>query len=254
MTELRDYFHPPLVEQALDRYAKVANTRGWGISHKLEMYNWAKAAFDSNLSPYAQQREFGYIYDNLKGGWKVFRNAQGGYWTKQETFEALTKECQTVSRQSGLKLTTLIPESPESWSLLADLGKLRNLKRTNWYPWMPVSKFTHFFNPALFPIYDTEVIWNKVLNGVFRRDYRQWCESCGVAPLETDQESARFNLTYTLMAGDAIRSADAGFMDFFAHWFKEQMSGDDDAYNVLDEIGTYYATAFEFVAIGAAHI
>ena len=28
---------------------------------------------------------------------------------------------------------------------------------------MPVSKFLHFYNPGLFPIYDTEMIFNKVL-------------------------------------------------------------------------------------------
>ena len=33
---------------------------------------------------------------------------------------------------------------------------------------MTVSKFLHFYNPALFPIYDYEVMWKKVCNGRFR--------------------------------------------------------------------------------------
>lgn len=59
---------------------------------------------------------------------------------------------------------------------------------------------------------------------------------------------------YTLIAEDALRSADPRFMTFFAEWFKNQVVNRDDEYNVLAKIETYYATAFEFVAIGAAHL
>ena len=44
---------------------------------------------------------------------------------------------------------------------------MRDLKPVAGYPVMAVSKFLHFYNPALFPIYDNLVIWNGVL-GYFR--------------------------------------------------------------------------------------
>ena len=166
----------------------------------------------------------------------------------------MTREGQTFSRQSGVTLRTLQPNTASSRSVLAGLTKLRNLKQTRCYPWMPVAKFTHFFNPTLFPIYDMEVIWKKVLYGVFKRDWIQWCEVVRAQPIETDTESARFNLDYTLMAAEIIRNADEGFMPFFSEWFREQVAGEGDDRRVLDDVDSYYATAFEYVAIGAAHV
>ena len=39
---------------------------------------------------------------------------------------------------------------------------------------MVVSKFLHFYNPGLFPIYDNKVIWNQVFRR-FRNDFRDFC-------------------------------------------------------------------------------
>jgi hypothetical protein len=42
-------------------------------------------------------------------------------------------------------------------------------------------------------------------------------------------------------------------MEFFGRWFKAQVTRHPDNQHVLDDIHLYSATAFEFVAIGAAH-
>lgn len=254
MPSLTEYFQSPaLYEQALKRYASFASRRGWGIAHKLAMYNWAKAAFDSDLPDDEKRREFQNIYDNLKSNWQIFRGVPAGwYWSASKTYEALAHNSPILSRQSGMTLRTLRPDTEEAKGVLADLSKLRNLKQTQYYPWMPVAKFTHFLNPMLFPIYDKTVVWDMVLNDVFRSDYLRWCEEIDVEPLESDTESAQFNLTYTLMAANVIQNADPNFMDNFAKWFKERVTGKDDDQNVLREIDKYYATAFEFVAIGSA--
>jgi hypothetical protein len=44
---------------------------------------------------------------------------------------------------------------------------------------MTVSKFLHFYNPGLFPIYDNAVIWDKVLRR-FRNDFRDFCISANI--------------------------------------------------------------------------
>ena len=202
MPELFRFFQKPLFERALDSYTTFAESAGWSIEHKLEMYNRAKAAFDSDLDERERRAAFQQIYHDLKSYWQVFRNASL-YWSADKTFEVLTNDCQAISRQSGLTLMTLLPGTGESEVVFEGLSKLRDLKGTKYYPWMPVAKFTHFFNPFLFPIYDMEIIWKMELNGVFRSDYRQWCRRIGVDPNETNQ-SAGFNRTYTLMAASIM--------------------------------------------------
>lgn len=48
--------------------------------------------------------------------------------------------------------------------------------------------------------------------------------------------------------------ADSNFLPFFNQWFKTQVAEHLDNERVLDEVHLYSATAFEFVAIGAAHM
>jgi hypothetical protein len=219
------------------------------------MYNWAKMAFDSELEEQDKRIAFRKLYEKLKRDFKMVRGPIPAFphWGADKTFDTLTNDCQAISRQSGLTLMALRPGTRESETVFEGLSKLRDLKETRYYPWMPVAKVTHFFNPLLFPIYDKKIIWEVVLNKVFRSDYRQWCKKIGVDPNETNQ-SANFNRTYTLMAASIMQEADGSFMDFFGQWFKRQVSLCNDEHEVLDEISRYYATAFEFVAIGAAHL
>jgi hypothetical protein len=114
-----------------------------------------------------------------------------------------------------------------------------------------VAKFTHFYNPSLFPIYDISVVWHDALNGVFRNDYRNWCKE---NDLYWNDQTARFNLNYLCFAADMIRQADNSFMQYFSGWFKQQVVGHPDEQGVLHEMNDYYSTAFEFVAIGASHL
>jgi hypothetical protein len=52
-----------------------------------------------------------------------------------------------------------------------------------------------------------------------------------------------------------IRTAYPGFMDDFADWFIETVAdGGEDAEDFRDELRLSFATAFEFVIIGAAHL
>src|SRR5438105_4125679 len=122
---------------------------------------------------------------------------------------------------------------------------------------MVTSKFLHFFNPMLFPIYDDAIIWQKVcweesktkVRAAFRSDYEEFCLKHGFVPKDM---TAKFNLNYTLWASELVRNADKHFMNEFATWFQQQVSDRQDKYGLLDEINQYYAIAFEFTAIGAA--
>jgi hypothetical protein len=48
-----------------------------------------------------------------------------------------------------------------------------------------------------------------------------------------------------------IRNSYDGMMDDFADWF---IAAAGDGEELRDELKTYYATAFEFIVIGAAHL
>lgn len=254
MSTLQSYYAAvPRIEEALNEYVRV-QPRNWSIRHKLDMYNNAKVAYNESLPIIAREHAFGQIYDNLRGGWQVFRGATDGYWSVEEAFSALCAERTSIGRDSGVSLMNLARNSSESRAISASLFNLKDLKRNNWYPWMAVSKFTHFSNPSLFPIYDTAVIWKKVLYGRFRADFEKWCGNLSVPIFETDRVSPQFNLTYTLLAADIIQKSSPELMPCFGAWFRNQVIHHTDVSNVRADLETYYATAFEFIAIGAASL
>jgi hypothetical protein len=115
---------------------------------------------------------------------------------------------------------------------------------------MAVSKFLHFFNPSLFPIFDNTFIFNEVLK-VFSNDFLECGRKTGFG--EEPEEEDYYGL-YLVWASEMISLGGDEFMSDFAEWFTRQVHGKDDSEGVLAELPHYYATAFEFVAIGAAKL
>jgi hypothetical protein len=108
---------------------------------------------------------------------------------------------------------------------------------------MAVSKFLHFFNPRLFVIWDREVILGKVYR-VFRDD---WNAAYRDIKVEADDKMMKFYLAYLLWAAKAIAEAGDDLMEDFATWFAKTVKAPD----CRDEMVGFYATAFEFIAIGS---
>ena len=64
-----------------------------------------------------------------------------------------------------------------------------------------------------------------------------------------------FYLAYLLWASQMIRNAHDRLMDDFADWFIEAVKQEgDNAEGFRDELRVSFATAFEFIVIGAAHL
>lgn len=251
---LTQYFASPNAKRALDRYVAVVPPT-WSVTHKLDLYCSAKTAFESEASEAEKRQAFRHIYDSLRSsGWQVFRNSSGVYWSSDQIYDALTHECQSCSRQSGLTLAALTEQGSRTniEHCLTSLGRIKpTLRYPAVYPWMAVAKFSHFFNPHLFPIYDTAFMWDKVANGTFKTDYGEFCRRRGFKPRE---DSAQFNLQYILWAAETIQAADKDCMKTFADWFAAQTNRHPDTGNILEDSATYYAAAFEMIAIGAAHL
>jgi hypothetical protein len=123
---------------------------------------------------------------------------------------------------------------------------MREIKPNADFPTMAVAKFLHPYNPALFPIYDTKVIWNKVLGGCFRKEFNQFCSMSNL-PYSATKDSAELLRSYMCWAGSLVASAPK-FMDIFVDWLGKQPGGATKTPSRL------YSTAFEFTVIGAAKL
>jgi hypothetical protein len=127
---------------------------------------------------------------------------------------------------------------------------MQDIKPKSGYPIMTVSKFLHVYNPGLFPIYDNAVIWERVCNGRFKNDYREFGEREKIPRKEWFGDSTlEFIPYYMRWASSLLSTAHPQFMRIFAEWFKQQCFG---ILNEQLELTTLYATAFEFTVIGAA--
>jgi len=249
------YFQDPKrTRGALRRYASFVGgkgEKGWSIAvSKLGLYRPAIAAFAESGSEVERRAKHEEVYESLRKWWGVGRN--GTLWDATKIFGVLTDHCQACSRSYGVNLATLENESQQQ-AILDCLKRLRGLKqlRSGKYPVMAVSKNLHFFNQRLWVIYDTDVILNKVFR-VFKQDWGSFYAKIAVT---TRDEWINFYLAYLLWASHMIRTAYPRLMDDFANWFIEAVNEEGaNADDFRDELRLSYATAFEFIAIGAAHL
>ena len=128
--------------------------------------------------------------------------------------------------------------------------KMQGIKPKRGYPTMAVSKFLHFYNPSLFPIYDSEAIWEGVFMGRFRNDFREFCRTADI-PYEAviQQGTATFLRAYMDWASSLLSFAHGSFMQVFVEWLEGQPGV--GLRQLTFDASTLYATAFEFTAIGA---
>ena len=246
---LSEYFHPPHLRKALAKYAMDMGS-DWPITGKLDLYNAGKLAFASDADETEKRASFDQIYDELKRR-GVFNGPSGPCWDAETVYSTLVQRCGDCSVSSGLTLHSLGSDARAGVKIRATLDSMTDLKPMGEYPHMAVSKFLHFFNPRLFPIYDRDFIWKKVCVRAFGEEYREMCSRLGMIAYET---TAAFNLNYTKWAGECVAQASPGFMGCFGDWFRREVGNHPDPQDVLGEIEHYHATAFEFVAIGAASL
>lgn len=252
---LQDYFQPnstaPLnqgYQWALGQYGIKASAWGWSVRDKLILYDHAVDAFDPQATASYRQAKFDKIYSELKRHWQVFRSSSS-YLNSTQVYTQLNSVAAQPVASGSLDLQTF-NATTDCATVSACLQAISGIKvlKSGHYPWMAASKFLHFYNPTLFPIYDQAVIWNQVLNGTFKGDYLAFCSTNGLNPLELTD---KFNVNYTWFAAEIIKRADPSLMPYFSSWI-QGLVGAAGPPRVLAQVNTYYATAFEFIAIGAA--
>jgi hypothetical protein len=242
---------PERTREALRKYAALTREWGWPIGEsKLGLYRRGVVAFGGTADEATRRQSHAEIYGRLRSYWGVGR--RGTLWDAATAFNVLTSRCGTCSRNSGLTLLTLGDKQSQR-AVVNCLESLRGLKRlrSENYPVMAVSKNLHFFNPRLFVIYDNEIVVKKVYRA-FRRDWNSCYDRIAV---DSGDEGIDFYLAYLLWASRSICTGYGRLMDDFADWFTEAVRGEgEEAEDFRGELRLAYATAFEFIAIGAAHL
>jgi hypothetical protein len=248
------YFQKPeITRAALARYAQFVGGKGekaWSIAEsKLDVYRRAIIAFAADADEPTKKSSHATVFGHLRRWYGVGRN--GMLWDSATVLSVLTNECQPCSRSNGVTLRSL-ESTPNQQAVVECLDRMRDLKRlrTRTFPIMAVAKTLHFFNPRLFAIYDNDIVLKKVYR-VFKSDWDSCYDKIGA---DVTDEGIEFYLAYLLWGGSMIRSAHPTLMEDFADWFIQSVSEERNAEDFRDELRSYYATAFEFIIIGAAYL
>jgi hypothetical protein len=236
---------------ALDSFFSVWGQ--WPIATQLlDLYDASRIAFDASTDANQAFQCFEKIYADLKSPiWGAFRSPIPGakHWTARQIFEKLIGEFPEFSSYGPFNLLNF-PESGKESRLEASLVQMRGIKEKKTYPHMTVSKVLHFYNPSLFPIYDTEMIENKVFKR-FKPDIQEFCRQKDVSYKKHfyDEDNVSFVTHYIGWASSLLSEAHGKFMEVFEEWLANQ-PGSQLSLRRFDA-RTLYATAFEFIAIGA---
>jgi len=175
-------------KRALEACRNFLSAKDWAVEDRLKLYDASRHAFNSAVQPGDALKWFRQIYDDLvrpapAGGWGIARNASGPLWSAEKAFQMIKAEFSGFRWGGHLPLPNFHNSSTKG-ALLASLEKMRSFKPVAKWPVMPVSKVLHFYNPELFPVYDNEVIWNKVLKR-FKIEFREFCHSSRLTILKT---------------------------------------------------------------------
>ena len=175
---------------------------------------------------------------------QVFRGSST-HWNESQIYDALIEGCKETSRTSSTRLISNLISNPGAETLVRHLEYLRNLKVVSYYPTTAVSKFSHFFNPSLFPIYDTEIVFRTVINGKFRDDWKSFNPRTSPLLIMDDKDPIWDASYWVAWGSEIMRRRHPELMDVFAEWFLQvTMTADDDVGDLHGDLNTYYATAF----------
>lgn len=216
---------------------------------ELNLYDASTLAFDPLSNEKEALRSFQEIYNALASKrWTAFRsNRPGGAdrWSPRQVFETIKREFGEFQWGGPINLLTFQKGGAElNLRLKSCLQTIRAIKEKNDYPHMVVSKFLHFYNPELFPIYDSGVIWCTVLDGCFRKDFTAFCGR------GRNDDTEAFLVHYMGWASSLLSCMHREFMQVFVDWLNNQPETALSSRRF--DAATLYARAFEYTVVGAA--
>jgi hypothetical protein len=237
-------------ERALKACRDFLGAKDWGVGERLDLYEMSRRAFDVRLPANDAISLFRQIYDQLvrsarAGGWGIGRNAAGPLWTAEQTFQNIRDGFSDFSWGGAVDLHNFRSGSSQS-NLLPRLERMRSFKPVADWPTMAVSKALHFYNAELFPVYDSEVIWKKVLTR-FKGEFRDFCVAFS-RPWDFG-DTPTFYRNYMNWGAYLLGEAHPQFMKVFEGWLSTQPSANLSTRNF--DASRLFATAYEYTIIGA---
>ena len=237
-------------KRALESCRNFLGAKDWPVIDRLKLYDASHHAFDPVVPLGDALKWFRQIYDDLlrpapAGGWGIARNAAGPLWSAEKTFLTMKSEFSKFAWGGPVALLNFQNGSTQA-ALLSSLEKMRSFKPVANWPVMAVSKVLHFYNPELFPIYDNEVIWNKVLKR-FRHEFKTFCYVS--SPPYDVGDTPTFYRNYIRWGAALLKSGYPRFMETFAEWLAKQPGADLTKRHF--DASRLFATAYEFMIIGA---
>ena len=239
-------------ERALQACCHFLCAIGWAVKDRLRLYDDSHHAFDPAVTAGESLEWFRQIYDELvrppsKGGWGIARNASGPLWTAEETFQFLKAEFSNFLWGGPVNLFNFRSGSTQA-TLLSSIEKMKSFKplKSSEWPTMAVSKVLHFYNAELFPVYDSEVIWKKVLD-YFKDEFKDFC--LAFSPPWNWENTPTFYRNYMGWGSYLLAAAHPRFMEVFAEWLAKQPGA--DLSNRHFDAERLFATAYEYTIIGA---
>jgi hypothetical protein len=215
---------------------------------ELNLYDDSKFAFGPLSNENDGLEYFKHIYDELASPrWNVFRHPRRGArrWSPEQVFFAIKEHFAEFQWGGAINLVTFQKDDAELHDRLKlHLRTMKEIKEMAGYPHMTVSKFLHFYNPELFPIYDGAVIWCTVLNGCFQSDFAGFCEG------GHNDDTENFLVYYIGWASSLLSSGHQSFMQVFVDWLNSQPNTALSSRRF--DATKLYARAFEYTVVGAA--
>ena len=248
MKTLRSYFESESQQrQALNSFF-TAWGGNWPVWEVLDLYDASRGAFYSPLHQDERLRKFEIIDGQLAGYWQVFRpSSRSDCWPSRQIFETIQREFTDFQWGGSVSLLNFLRDGNRS-KLLGALTAMRRIKPNQGYPIMTVSKFLHFYNPKLFPIYDEKVIWGQVFKR-FGAEFQTFCFSTPGISCNNDYTALWYH-NYICWASSLMSVAHENFMRTFLDWLGNEQ-GTALAMRKFDPT-TLYAMAFEYTATGAS--
>lgn len=239
---LDECFRGDGLPRAFDSYERFAERSKWKVSHKIDLYRRAHKAYSDRHPGEGNCEHFKTIYSLLAGQWQVFRPCgPDRRWPDQQLFNVL---CASFKDFWPGKMTLLqFDLHRHGHQLVTALQCIRELKQMSSYPLMAASKFLHFFNPSLFPIYDGAVMEQRVFR-IFDSEYGAFCSE---RKLNCRAKGEHFYPNYLAFAKHLLQPKHGELMEQFEGRFGR---ADKAACELL---ATCHATAAEFIMIGAAY-
>ncbi|MCU1326263.1 MAG: hypothetical protein JWN34_1633 [Bryobacterales bacterium] len=246
--DLREYFQEDNQLRALGAFSSFAKSAEWPVHERLEMYE--AFAFLPMESSDGEARFQDHVYDVLNSYWQVFRGQRiSECWTAQRTFDIVRREFADFAWHRPVTLANLSADQRQI--LVSQLSSLGTIKPNQGFPIMTASKFLHFFNPALFPIYDEAIVWKAVLEKRFNSEFRQFHVEHSLR-YETGS-TVNWLGNYIAYANWMVSSAaHPNFMQTFADWLVTQPQCQAIDRNAVAP--RLFAMAFEYTMIGAAFV